>query len=118
MNKYLYIALPFLILLVDLPWLMLNSKGSRLMIEKIQGSPMVIQILPSVVVYIALAYLITIPKNVLSAFLLGLCTYAVYDFTNLATLTNYTLQFAIMDSIWGGTLFAIVFTILQQLNKL
>ena len=117
MNKYLYILLPFLILIVDLPWLMLNSKGARTMIEKIQGSPMVIQIMPSVVVYIALAYLITIPKDVKSAFLLGLCTYAVYDFTNLATLKNYSLQFAIMDSIWGGVLFAIVFTILKYINN-
>ena len=113
MNKYLYIALPLIIFLVDLPWLMINNTIARKMIEKIQGSPMTVQILPSAVVYIALAYLVTIPKNVQSAFLLGLCTYAVYDFTNLATLTNYTLEFAIMDSLWGGVLFVIIHKLLK-----
>jgi len=96
---------------------MLTSETARDMIKNIQGSPMNIKIIPSVVVYVALAYLATIPKNIQSAFLLGLCTYAVYDFTNLATLNKYSLQFAIMDSIWGGVLFAIVFKIVELLDK-
>ena len=116
MNKYLYLLLPILILIVDLPWLLLNSKTSRDMIEKIQDSPMTVKIGPSVVVYIALAYLVTIPKDVQSAFLLGLCTYAVYDFTNLATLSKYSLEFAIMDSLWGGVLFVIIHKILKYLK--
>ena len=62
MKEYIYLLLPFIILIVDLPWLMLNSKSARTMIENIQGSQMNVKILPSVVVYIALAYLATIPK--------------------------------------------------------
>ena len=117
MKEYIYLLLPFIILIVDLPWLILNSKSARTMIENIQGSQMNVKILPSVVVYIALAYLATIPKDILSAFLLGLCTYAVYDFTNLATLNKYSLQFAIMDSLWGGVLFMILFKIIKLLDK-
>jgi len=111
--SYIYF-LPIIILLVDLPWLMLTSNNSQTMIQKIQKSPLVIRIIPSIIVYIALAYLATIPKNTKQAFLLGLCTYAVYDFTNLATLKNYSLTFAIIDSLWGGVLFMIIFNIIKN----
>ena len=42
------------------------------------------------------------------AFFIGLSTYAVYDFTNYATLAKYDISFAIADSLWGGVLFSIV----------
>ena len=109
-----YVFLPFLILLIDLPWLALTSGAASKMIRSIQGTDLKIQIIPSIIVYIALAYLATIPNTVTEAFLLGLCTYAVYDFTNLATLKNYSLQFALLDSMWGGVLFAIVFSIVRK----
>jgi uncharacterized membrane protein len=107
------IFLPFIILIIDLPWLMLTSTNAQKMIRSIQKSDLQIRILPAAVVYIALAYLVTLPKNPKDAFLLGLCTYAVYDFTNLATLKNYSLQFAILDSLWGGILFLIVHYIIK-----
>ena len=111
-----YVFLPLLILLVDLPWLMFTNSKVQSMIYSIQHSKLQLRILPSLVVYIALAYLATLPKNSKDAFLLGLCTYAVYDFTNLATLKQYTLQFALMDSIWGGVLFMIVFNIIKLIK--
>jgi uncharacterized membrane protein len=39
---------------------------------------------------------------------MGAAVYAVYDFTNLAMFKNYTLSFALMDTLWGGALFALV----------
>lgn len=108
------LAYSLLILLVDLPWLLLTSNNARSMIQKIQQSPLEVKWLPALVVYTALGYLITIPTSVQSAFFLGLCTYAVYDFTNLATLKNYSPTFAILDSLWGGVLFAIVYSIIQK----
>jgi len=45
---------------------------------------------------------------VMSAFVFGLITYGLYDFTNLATLANWTLGFTLMDVLWGGVLMAIV----------
>ena len=111
-----YLLIAGLILLADLPWLMLGSKYSKSMIESIQHSPMTVRYLPSIVVYLALSYLATLPENNMDAFFLGFCVYAVYDFTNLATLKNYSPIFAIMDSLWGGTLFVIVFNIIKSLN--
>jgi uncharacterized membrane protein len=44
----------------------------------------------------------------LPAFIFGVITYAIYDFTNLASISNWTLGFSIQDILWGGLLMAIV----------
>jgi len=46
-------------------------------------------------------------RSVLEAFLFGLVIYAVYDTTNYATLKKWSPYLAIMDTLWGGTLFAL-----------
>lgn len=102
-----YPVLAVLLFLLDLPWLYTVSGWSGEMIRNIQGSSLDMKYLSAVVVYLALAYLATLPKTHLDAFLLGSSVYAVYDFTNLATLKKYELPFAIADSLWGGTLFLI-----------
>ena len=70
--------------------------------------------------YMFLSYLILIsliivilPKctSTLDAFIIGLLTFAVYDSTNLATLSDYSPFIAIVDSIWGGILFATIYAI-------
>ena len=87
------------------------------MIEKIQGKPMKMKLLPAVVVYLALLGLWynfifidsgrrSFYNNVKKAFLLGFFSYAVYDFTNLALIADYRIDLAVIDSIWGGLLFA------------
>jgi uncharacterized membrane protein len=103
-----YPLLAFLIFLIDIPWLYTVSGWSGEMIRDIQGSALQMKIWPAAVVYLALAYLATIPRSHLEAFLMGSSVYAVYDFTNLATLKNYQLPFAIADTLWGGILFLIV----------
>lgn len=77
----------------------------------IQGSPMEFRLWPAIPVYVALGYLLTLADSVKDAFLLGLSTYAVYDFTNLATFKKYPLKFAVADSLWGGTLMTLAFTV-------
>lgn len=103
----------FLLILVDLPWLMVTSPFVKDMIQGIQGSPIRFHYPAAAIVYVALAYLITRSSTPLDAFFLGSATYAVYDFTNLATIKGYSAAFALVDSLWGGILFAIVRTLLN-----
>lgn len=103
-----------LLFLFDLPWLMVSGPYVQTMIKSIQGTPLRMQYLPAVVVYVAMAYLLLQTSKPMDAFYVGAATYAVYDFTNLATLTNYSPAFAIVDSLWGGILFAIVRTVLNR----
>ena len=108
------VPLAFLILVCDAPWLYATSSSAQAMIKKIQGgAPLVIRWEGAPPVYFALAYLVMQSTSTLNAFLIGLCTYAVYDFTNLATLKNYSPAFAFVDSLWGGILFSIVKLILD-----
>jgi uncharacterized membrane protein len=106
-----------LLVILDLPWLLATSSFAGSMVESIQGSPIQFRIWPAPIVYLALAYLMTRLKTPTEAFLSGLCVYAVYDFTNLSILKNYSPYFAVADSLWGGVLFASARYILNHLQK-
>ena len=103
------IPIALLIILCDLPWLYASSSTVQPMFKKIQGGmPMEVKWAAAVPVYFALAYLVQVADSTPQAGLIGLSTYAVYDFTNLSTLRDYTVEFAVADSLWGGILFMIV----------
>lgn len=115
MNPALRIlALAAIIIAIDIPWLLAIQPYTSAMIRTIQkGQDAVLRWEAALVVYLALGYLATLPKTALEAFLLGLAVYAVYDFTNYATFAKYQLGFGILDSLWGGTLFTLVFYVKQ-----
>lgn len=104
-----------LLALVDLPWLLLIGETAQKLVFRIQGSELSIKYLPALIVYVALAYIVLQVETPLEAFKMGVAVYAVYDFTNLAMFKNYTLQFALMDTLWGGILFA---TVRYALNRI
>jgi len=98
-----------LFIAIDTIWLTTCSVFVFAMVRKIQGSDLKMRLLPGLVVYIALAYLSKFPKSLFEAFLMGSAVYAVYDFTNYSTLTNYDIRFALADTTWGGILMAAVY---------
>jgi uncharacterized membrane protein len=106
---YEMLALTVLAFVLDLPWLTATAAWSGEMIRDIQGSALSLKFVPAVIVYLALGYLATIPSSYVEAFGMGFATYAVYDFTNLATLKKYQPMFALADSTWGGILFSLLF---------
>ena len=119
MNAVLLGALAFvLLLLVDFLYLSVIGGPAVRMFEAIQGSKVTFNYAAAAIVYVALAYLVTRPsiKSVAEAATIGAATYAVYDFTNLAIFRNYTVKFAMIDTAWGGALFAIVHLLLQKIT--
>jgi uncharacterized membrane protein len=78
------------------------------MMSKIQGASVRMILWPTIIIYPALAYLLLEADSVLKAAIYGASTYAVYDFTNLATIQGYEPAFAVADTVWGGILFAVV----------
>lgn len=46
-------------------------------------------------------------KSIYIAMLLGLLIYGVYNGTNIITINSYKLKVAILDTLWGTTLFGI-----------
>ena len=93
----------------------MTAKSSLAMFERIQGVPIRLSLWPLLAVYSALAYLLIQQTSVTGAFLNGMAVYAVYDFTNLSLFKNYTLAFAVTDTLWGGVLFSIAYYILKQI---
>lgn len=100
-----------IIAVIDAPYLLLVSGQFKPMVAAIQGSPLQFRMWAAVPVYIALGYLLSLAGSWKQAALVGSATYAVYDFTNLATLTRYPLSFALQDTLWGGILMALAFTV-------
>jgi uncharacterized membrane protein len=105
------------LLVLDIPWLYVNQNVAGSMIQAIQGSPIQIRIIPSIITYLLLAYLLTIPGSAKEAFFLGVATYGVYDATNYATLKNYSPMFAIADTLWGGILLSTAWIIRRKYIK-
>jgi uncharacterized membrane protein len=114
MTILLYIKTIFTLIIVDLIWLSTGGKYAIRMTEKIQKEPLQFRYASGFIVYLALAYLLLQARSYKQAFLYGLTTYMVYDFTNYALLTDYDLKFAIADSLWGGILFVIVYHIVNN----
>jgi len=105
-----------LILILDLIWINGFFKYRFFpMIENIQKSPVVVEPIYFIAAYLILTTLIyvMIPKctSYGEAFLIGFLIYAVYDSTNLATIKGWNVTNAIMDSLWGGFLMLIIYSI-------
>jgi len=80
-------------------------------IQRIQNSKMEINYLGAAICYILLIiginYFIIKPhKSVSDAFLLGVIIYGVFDTTNYAMFKNWSILTVIIDTLWGGLLFA------------
>ena len=102
-------------IVLDVVWLTATATTSRTMIAAIQGSPLQIRWIPAAFVYILMVVATwffavqpakTIGEAGINGALLGFCMYGLYDLTNYATLTRYTLSFALTDMAWGTLLLA------------
>jgi uncharacterized membrane protein len=72
---------------------------------------------------LAVKYLVIKPsKNMNNAIfygaMTGLVSYGLYNFTNYATFTNWTLAMTIKDLIWGITVFTIVSSFTWHITKM
>jgi len=110
MNLFLkLLGLAFLLVLIDLPWLYIQGPAITDLIQDIQGDrAMNVRLWGAVPVYLALSYLVSECQSAPRAFLTGMATYAVYDFTQIVTFDKYPLWLALADSAWGGVLVSLV----------
>ena len=112
-----------LMILLDFIFLWNMSPTFTRTVQQIQGSPFQLYfrgVLPCYLLLLfALNYFILFPhKPVFDAFLLGVCIYGVYETTNYSTLKDWPLRMVVIDTLWGGTLFALVTWMTYQLNYL
>jgi uncharacterized membrane protein len=92
-------------------------------IQSVQGSAMKINFLGAALPYVfmiaGLNYFIIKPhKSVSDAFFLGLVINGVYETTNYALLKNWSIFTVVMDTLWGGVLFASTTYIVNLLRNI
>lgn len=95
---------------LDFAWLSFRNTYHNALFQSVQGSRLNIRLIPAVMIYILLPVAIylyavrdskTLDYALLRGALLGFIMYGFYDLTNYATLTGWTLEMAVTDTLWG-----------------
>jgi uncharacterized membrane protein len=112
-----------LLLIFDFIYLSLIKEYFMTQIVTIQGSKSQFDIVAAIICYVFLIfginYFIIKPRrSVLDAFLLGLIIYVVYETTNKALFTKWTWTTVVIDSLWGGILFALTTWSIYKIKKI
>ena len=124
MNKpVLSLIAAILVVLIDSIYLSSVKGYFGKQIKDVQGTPMKLDMMATVLAYVFIVFglnyfIIRKHASVMDAFLLGLVIYGIYEFTNKAILTKWTYTTVVMDTVWGGILFASVTFLTYQLEKL
>ena len=119
-----FIVSSVLLVLVDAVYLYFIGKPVfEKVVFAIQKTPLVAKMPPAVFTYVLMAvilnyFIISVNKSPFDAFILGFCTYGIFDFTILAIFKNYNFKTAIIDTLWGAILFFIVTFLTYKLKKM
>ena len=121
MNNYFLGLLKALIAISILDYIYLKSTSNIFfkLVNTIQKSPLKLRIYPTIMVYVLIFLMwvvfiynqkdkFSFKENIFRAFLLGLCTYGIYDFTNMAIFKDWSIKVVLLDTIWGGVLYSLI----------
>jgi len=116
------VLLSAIVLFMDAIYLKTISKLFGSMIKKIQNGPMRVKWGGASFVYLLVIFqiyyfIIKENRGWFDAFLLGALTYGIFDFTCYALLDDYDLTLAVVDMIWGGTLYAVAVVLFGYAKK-
>ena len=96
---------------IDSIYLRLMSSYMSNQVKAVQGSPLKMNFLAAIICYLFLVfglyYFIIKPKrSYRDAFLLGVVIYSVFELTNMAIFSNWSILTVLIDTLWGGMLFS------------
>ena len=113
-----YLVIAAIMTSIDVAWLSYRGDYFKKLFADVQGSPLQFRAAPAALVYgVVMPLLVyfgavepatSVGNAALRGAVTGLLAYGLYDLTNYATLTRYTLEMTITDIAWGTTLFATV----------
>ena len=121
MNKFVKIIILNALLILSIDGIVLNALSTvwKKTIEKVQHKNFIPKLHYAFASYILiiLGQYYFVYKNInrnnwikdslFNGFLFGFVLYGVFDFTNLAIFSDYSLKTATIDMFWGGTLLSI-----------
>jgi uncharacterized membrane protein len=111
MFNFLFLVSAIVLVAIDFVYLNLVKGYFYNQIKIIQGTPIKINYLGVALCYILLIsginyFIIKSNRSVSDAFLLGIIIYGVFETTNYALFKNWSILTVIIDTLWGGLLFA------------
>ena len=127
-----YLSTVLLAMAVDAPYLYSTKNVYQKRTDNISGKPYTKRYYSVVAVYLtiglalmlyALPYIRkdtlshTVEDSIIHGGLLGITTYAIFDFTMHFMFEGWDLAVSIQDSLWGGVLFSIVSIIITLAFK-
>jgi uncharacterized membrane protein len=106
------LKLSIIVLLLDGIFLYLIKDLFREQILSVQNSEPQINFVGAVICYFFIIlilywFIIKDNKSHNDAFILGVCTYGIYEYTNYSLLKNWNFQTTVIDTLWGGILFTL-----------
>jgi uncharacterized membrane protein len=111
-----------IMIIMDSIYLSSMSDYFKNQVKLVQKTPLKLNIIGAIICYIFLVlglyyFIISRNESILNAFLFGLVIYAVYEYTNYALLENWLFKTTVLDTAWGGILFAITTFLVYQIKK-
>jgi uncharacterized membrane protein len=110
------------LLSLDAVYITLTKKLWDIQIASVQRVSMQVRILGAIVCYMLLIgglyfFILRTHRPIMEAFLLGILIYGVFDSTNYAILKKWDWKIALMDTLWGGTVFTMTTMIVYRAAK-
>lgn len=110
-NLKTILIVSFILLVLDSIYISIFSNHFKNQVYKVQKKPLQMNLSTTIACYILLIFglyyfIIKPKKSVYDAFLLGLFVYGVYELTTISLLKDWEFKTVIIDTIWGGILFA------------
>lgn len=123
------IATLFILLVLDGIWLTVNKSGYGNLVQRVQGSPIQLNMYGAFFSYACIFLAITlyvlpiVEREEGSKFLnslkyggiLGFVIYGTFNFTNICIFRNYDVKMALKDTAWGVTLFTLTTWVVTSL---
>jgi uncharacterized membrane protein len=118
-NYTVIFKIGIIILFLDFLYMQIIYKKFNNLIVSVQKSDIKLNITGailcySLIIFMLYYFIIKENKSVLDAFILGFCTYGIYETTNLSLLNNWDYNIALIDTIWGGILYALTTYIIKN----
>jgi uncharacterized membrane protein len=123
MFNILFLISAILLVVVDFFYLNIIRSYFENQVKIVQGTPLQVNFLGIILCYIFLIFglnyfIIKSKRSAYDAFLLGILIYGVFETTNYALFNKWSIFTVILDTLWGGTLFAIVTFIINNLRRI
>jgi len=123
MFNIFFLITAILLVVIDFIYLNIIRSYFENQVKIVQGTPLKVNFLGLILCYIFLIFglnyfIIKSKRSAYDAFLLGILIYGDFETTHYALFNKWSIFTVILDTLWGGTLFAIVTFIINNLRRI